>query len=216
VLTRVSELALKIFGETKVGPYKNWDTYRWVSWKYPVETKKPGFAQCPTAGSYSRGQRVNAKGLHGALYTSPNPLVAAVEVALGPGKGAGERSAESVGSVESTALKAMRVDKYYLYELNVNLSNVALLSDLPDNLIEDLYRNYDHQAGIQNSCKSPHQDLSLSQEIGWLALLKGYEAILRPSAAYWFRWGSEAARNAPVLDILCPNITSEIKWNRIP
>ncbi len=147
---------------------------------------------------------MNAKGLHGILYTALHPKVAAVEI-MDPPPGPPPNEAAT------RALEEARNARYQLFKITGRLKRVLDLTQLPSEVLRPFVHPYSAQHA---SCRLTPK-MTLAQRVGWRALLKGYDGIVRPSAAFWRRWGEEAARAAPVLDILCPNAKSLLYWELV-
>lgn len=180
------------------------EAFRLILPEYPLPSNGPSRGDCASAGSYILGRRMNAKGLHGILYTALHPKVAAVEI-MDPLPGPPPNEAAS------RALENARRGHYQLFKITGRLKRVLDLTQLPSEALRPFVHPYSAQHA---SCRLTPK-MTLAQRVGWRALLKGYDGIVRPSAAFWRRWGEKAARAAPVLDILCPNVKSPLYWELV-
>ncbi len=199
-IDRIAEHLIKLGRELRL-PI---EAYRFILPEYPLPAHGPSRNDCASAGSYITGRRTNAKGLHGILYTALHPKVAAVEI-MDPPTGLPPNKTATL------ALEEAKRGRYQLFKITVRLKRVLDLTRLPT---EEL-RPFVHPYSAQHASCRLLPKMTLAQRVGWKALLKGYDGIVRPSAAFWRRWGEGAARAAPVLDIICPNTKLPLSWELI-
>jgi RES domain-containing protein len=196
----VDALAARL-GLVEPRPFRG-TAYRWVNPDFPLPPTGPAAKDCPTAGAYLEGGRMNAKGAQPPLYTALHGDVAALEV-LRPAPPAGQ-------NLEETAEEAaayLRERGFRLFALELDLGRVL-----------DLYRHRDlaerylgsDWRGPAATCQGAHPTVP-SQELGLAAFLAGYEAVLRPSVFVAEAWGLDA----PVLDVFCPRLERPVRWTRV-
>ena len=176
--------------------------YRWVNPAFPLPPTGPGPGDCPTAGAYLVGGRLNAKGVQAPLYTALEPEIAALEVLrLNPRKGLSlDRQAEQA---------AIYLTKrgFQLFAIELTLERVLDLGrhrDLTRRYLEADWR------GPAATCQGPHPTVP-SQELGLAAFMAGFEAVLRPSVFVAEGWGKETW----LLDLFCPRLGQEVRWTRL-
>ena len=176
--------------------------YRWVNPSFPLPPIGPGPGDCPTAGSYLVGGRLNAKGAQAPLYTALEPEIAALEVLrLTP------RTGSSLDRQAEQAAIYLTEHGFQLFAIELELERVLNLGWHQDIAWRYLEANW---RGRSVTCQGPHPTVP-SQELGLAAFMAGFEAVLRPSVFVAESWGEEAW----LLDLFCPRLEQEALWRRL-
>lgn len=174
----------------------------WVNPAFPLPLTAPGPGDCPTAGAYLEGGRLNAKGAQAPLYTALAPEIAAfgvVHYAPLPG--------EDLDSGGRAAARFLVGEGFQLFGIELELERVLDLGwhrDLARRYLEADWR------GPSATCQGPHPTVP-SQELGLAAFMAGFEAVLRPSVFVAEGWGKETW----LLDLFCPRLGQEVRWTRL-
>jgi len=103
--------------------------YRWVSPRYPIHIP---FSRddCPTAGAYLRGARLNAKGVQAPLYTAVEPGIAALEVTRYTPEVFDSKLYNTIQEAE----KFVIISGFQLFEIQLSLKKFWIYQEPPPGL----------------------------------------------------------------------------------
>lgn len=198
---RTVDMLARALARNSARPFRG-TVYRWVNPAFPLPRIGPGPGDCPTAGAYIEGGRLNAKGAQAPLYAALEPEIVALGVVrYAPLPG------EDLDSGGRAAARFLVREGFQFFAIELELDQVL---DLGRH--QDLARRY-LEADWQDpfaTCQGPHPTVP-SQEHGLAAFMAGFEAVLKLLVFVAEGWGGEAW----LLDLFRPRPQQEACWTRL-